>query len=127
MNFLCGRECPPVAKGRCRIVCLSVDAVLDRADVDAKVAGDALGVDHLEAAVAVRALHRDRLVRGVLAGRIAAPALDAGLLVDPGSAVRDAARAPGLRGEARRSVFPRNLIEGFCVLGVSNAKATLPR
>ena len=59
------------------------DAVLDWADDDAEIAADAFGVDHLEMALAVL-LARDRLVRGVLAGDMAAPALDAEILVDPG-------------------------------------------
>ena len=57
------------------------DAVLDRADIDAEIAADALVVHHLEVALAVDLLG-DRLVRGVLAGDVAAAALDAELLVD---------------------------------------------
>src|SRR5690606_16216338 len=53
------------------------DAVLDRADVDAEVAGNALGIVHLEDAAL---LHPDRLVAGVLAGGVATAALDAEVL-----------------------------------------------
>ena len=57
------------------------DAVLDRADIDAEIAADAFGVDHLEMAAAV--LRRgDRLMRGVLADDVAAAAFDAEVLVD---------------------------------------------
>ena len=57
------------------------DAVLHRADGDAQIAAHALGVDHLEVALAVH--HRgDGLVRGVLADDVAAAALDAEVLVD---------------------------------------------
>jgi hypothetical protein len=52
------------------------DAIFHRADDDAEIAADAFGVDHLEMALAVL-LARDRLVRGVLAGDMAAPAFDA--------------------------------------------------
>jgi hypothetical protein len=55
------------------------DAILDRADVDAKVAGHALIVLDAERPVFA---HLDRLVRGVFAGGIAAAALDAEILVD---------------------------------------------
>src|SRR5262245_17541950 len=57
------------------------DAVLDRAYRDAEIAGDAFAVDHLEAARAI-GRHRDRLMRGVLAGGIAAAAFDAEILID---------------------------------------------
>ena len=59
------------------------DAIVHRADVDAQVAGDAFVIHHLEVALAVLFLE-DRLVRGVLAGGIAAAALDAEVLVDMG-------------------------------------------
>src|SRR5690606_41641798 len=57
------------------------DAVLHRADVDAEVAGDAFGVVHLEDTAL---LHPDRLVARILAGGVAAAALDAEVLVDLG-------------------------------------------
>ncbi len=57
------------------------DAVLDRADVDAEIAADAFLFHHLEMTHAVDEL-RDRLMRGVLAGDVAAAAFDAGVLVD---------------------------------------------
>ena len=58
------------------------DAVIHRADIDAQVAAHALLLDHLEMALAIDQM-RDRLVRGILAGRITPPAFDTGLLIDP--------------------------------------------
>ena len=48
----------------------------------AQIAADAFGLDHLEVPLAVDPERRDRLVRGVLAGDVAAAALDAEVLVD---------------------------------------------
>src|SRR5688572_15368387 len=59
------------------------DAAFHRTDADAQVAAHTLGVDHLEVPRAVYR-GRDGLVRGVFAGDVAAPALDAQVLVDPG-------------------------------------------
>src|SRR5688572_32321150 len=59
------------------------DAAFHRTDADAQVAAHTLGVDHLEVPRAVYR-GRDGLVRGVFAGDVAAPALDAQILVDPG-------------------------------------------
>ncbi|MPL84611.1 hypothetical protein SDC9_30576 [bioreactor metagenome] len=74
-----GRNLAPGARvHRAKRQGLHADAI-DRADIDAEVAGDAFLVLHGEGAVLA---HGDRLVRGVLAGGIAAPALDAILLVD---------------------------------------------
>ena len=57
------------------------DALVDRAHRHAQVAADAFLVLDLEVALAVAA-RRDRLVRGVFAGDVAAAALDALALVD---------------------------------------------
>ena len=57
------------------------DAVLDRTNIDAQIAADALLLDHLEMPDAVDHVG-DRLVRGVLAGDMAAPAFNARILVD---------------------------------------------
>ena len=56
------------------------DTPLDGTDVDAKVAGHALVILDVEYAVFG---HRDRLVRGILAGRIAPSTLDAEVRVNP--------------------------------------------
>ena len=57
------------------------DAILDRADIDAEIAGHAFIVDHAEGAVFG---HGNRLVRGVFAGRKATPARDAQILINLG-------------------------------------------
>ena len=58
------------------------DAVLDRADVDAEVAADAFARRSPRNGGRRPSSLRDRLVRGVLAGDVAAAALDAEVLVD---------------------------------------------
>ena len=58
------------------------DAVVDRTHVHAQIAAHALGIDHFEVTLAVL-LFQDGLVRGVLAGDVAQPALHAQVLVDP--------------------------------------------
>src|SRR5262249_47534662 len=78
---LLARDRPPRARIDAAGHRLHGDAVLDRAHADAQVATHALCVDHFEVARAV--LRRgDGLVRGVLAGDVAAAALDAQVLVD---------------------------------------------
>src|SRR3990172_7113031 len=57
------------------------DAALHWADADAQVAADAFGIDDIEAPATVLAI-ADGLVRGVLAGDVAAATLDAQVLVD---------------------------------------------
>ena len=57
------------------------DAIFHRADRDAEIAADAFLVDHLELAHPVDHVG-DCLMRGVLAGDVAAAALDAEVLVD---------------------------------------------
>ena len=75
-----GLDPAPGAADRARRQPLHRDAVLHRADVDAEVARHAFRVVHLEMRLAV--FSEDRLMGRVLAGGIAAPALDAGVLVD---------------------------------------------
>lgn len=57
------------------------DALVDRTDDGAQIAADAFLFHHLEMTLAVLLLH-DRLMRGILAGDMAATALDAQILVD---------------------------------------------
>src|SRR5690606_7684800 len=59
------------------------DAVLNRADIDAEIAAYAFLVHHLEMADAIDDIG-NRLVRRILAGNMAATALDAQILVDVG-------------------------------------------
>ena len=76
LNLLAG----PFVDGSC---CerLHGDAVLNRADIDAKIAADAFFLDHFEMPPTIQ--HGgDRLMRRVLAGNMAASALDARILVD---------------------------------------------
>ena len=57
------------------------DAVFNRAYIDAQVAADTFLIDHFKTALSINQIG-DRLVRGVLAGNVAAPAFDAAVLID---------------------------------------------